>query len=228
MERSQGNRLGLWVSRTFWSTYHEPRAVQEARNGLLANLGPGSKGLNVGAGERRVHSALIAVDLVRSPAIDCVADARRLPFRDLAFELILSQETLEHVADPFQAVREMGRVLKRNGSLYLQTPFVLGYHPNPEDYWRFSHAGVRSLIEQAGLHCERVEPTFGPGTGLHRILVEFTAGVAARVVGRAYLPVKGIAAIVLYPLKWLDGWLTKGDQRERIAGGYFGIGKKQV
>ena len=175
-----------------------------------------------------MHPALIAVDIAPSSTIDCVADGRRLPFRNLAFELVVSQETLEHVVDPFQAVREMERVLKRGGSLYLQTPFVLGYHPDPEDFWRFSHVGVRTLIERAGLHCERVEPAFGPGTGLHRILVEFAAGMAALVVGRAYHPVKGIAAIMLYPLRWLDPLLSKGAQRDRIAGGYFGIGKKQV
>jgi SAM-dependent methyltransferase len=142
--------------------------------------------------------------------------------------LAFSQETMEHVADPFQAVREMGRVLGPNGVLYLQVPFVLGYHPDPDDYWRFTHTGVQRLIEQSGLRCERVEPTLAAGTGLHRILVEFLAGLAARLVPRAYLPTKGVMAILLYPVKWLDGWLIKGTERDRIAGGYFGIGRKKA
>ncbi|HEY4667732.1 MAG TPA: methyltransferase domain-containing protein [Anaerolineales bacterium] len=226
MERSEGGGLGLWVSRRFWSTYRNSGPVVRALDSLLESLATGQRGLNVGAGERRAHPALIAIDVARSSAIDCVADARRLPFQDRAFSVVLSQETLEHVADPFMAVREMGRVLKHTGRLLLQTPFVLGYHPNPEDYWRFTAAGVRGLFEQAGLKCERVEPAYGAGTGLHRILVEFGAGLAGRVFGPAYRPAKGFLAIVLFPLKWLDGWLSKSGPSDRIAGGFLGIGTK--
>ena len=224
MQRSRGSGLGLWVSRTFWSTYRNPGPVVRALDNVLEPLAAGQRGLNVGAGERRAHPALITVDVARSPAIDCVADARRLPFQDRAFLVVISQEALEHIPDPFRAVREMGRVLKHSGRLLLQTPFVLGYHPDPEDYWRFTAAGVRGLFEQAGLECERVEPAYGAGTGLNRILVEFGAGLAARVLGPAYRPAKGFLAIAFFPLKWLDRWLGKGDLSDRIAGGFLGIG----
>ena len=226
MEGREGRGLGLWVSRTFWSTYRNSGPVEQALHSVLETLAVGQRGLNVGAGERRAHPALIAIDLGPGSAIDCVADARWLPFEDRAFSVVLSQETLEHVADPFRAVREMGRVLKHTGRLLLQTPFVLGYHPDPEDYWRFTAAGVRELFKQAGVMCERVEPAYAAGTGLHRILVEFGAGLAGRVFGPAYRPVKGILAIVLFPLKWLDGWIGKGGPSDRIAGGFIGIGIK--
>jgi len=226
MERGQGSGLDLWVSRRFWSTYRNSGPVKRALDSVLGPLAADQRGLNVGAGERRTHPALITIDVARSSGIDCVADARRLPFPDRAFSVVLSQETLEHVADPFAAVREMGRVLKHAGRLLVQTPFVLGYHPDPEDYWRFTAAGVRGLFAQAGLECERVEPAYGAGTGLHRILVEFGAGLAGRVLESAYRPAKGILAIVFYPLKWLDGWLGKSGPSDRIAGGYLGIATK--
>ncbi len=226
MERRRENALGQWVSRTFWSTFRNPRPVQQALRGVLEPLTAGERGLNVGAGERRGHPALVTVDVARSSAIDCVADASRLPFQDRAFTIVLSQETLEHVADPFKAVREMERVLKRNGRLLLQVPFVLGYHPHPEDYWRFTAAGVRGLFEQAGLKCERVEAAYGAGTGLHRILVEFGAELAGRLIAPAYRPAKGVLAIVFFPLKWLDGWLGRSAYPERISGGFIGIGTK--
>ncbi len=215
-----------WVSRTFWSTYHDSTVVRRELAALLANIGDGQRALNIGSGESDLHSRVINVDVGPSEHTDCLGDAMALPFERSSFQLVLSQETMEHVADPFQAVREMGRLLKVDGVLYLQVPFVLGYHPDPEDYWRFTHSGVRRLIEQAGLSCERVEPSLAAGTGVHRILVEFMAGVAARLVPQTYRPVKGSVAILFYPLKWMDGWLRLGSQRDRIAGGYFGIGRK--
>ena len=225
MERGRERGLGQWVSRTFWSTFRNSRQVERALNRVLEPLAVGQRGLNVGAGERRAHQALITVDLDRSLAIDCVADAKRLPFQDRAFAVVLLQEALEHMPDPFQAVREMGRVLNRSGRLLLQVPFVLGYHPDPEDFWRFTAAGLRGLFEQAGLQCEQVEAAYGAGTGLHRILVEFGAGLVGRLIAPAYRPAKGCLAIVFYPLKWLDGWLAKRDSN-RIAGGFIGIGTK--
>ena len=215
-----------WVSRTFWSTYHDSIEVRRELAALVGELDRHQRALNVGSGKSELHAKVVNLDLDPSEHTDCIGDALNLPFGERTFQLVLSQETMEHVADPFRAVREMGRVLKADGVLYLQVPFVLGYHPDPEDYWRFTHSGVQRLIEQAGLSCERVEPALAAGTGVHRILVEFLADVAARIVPRLYLPVKGTMAILFYPLKWMDGWLRRGSQRDRIAGGYFGIGRK--
>ena len=215
-----------WVSRTFWSTYHDSRVVREELAKLLGTLGEGDRGLNVGSGESDLDPRVVNLDSGPHASTNCVAHALHLPFQDECFQVVLSQETVEHVPDPFRAVREMARVLKSDGVLYLQVPFVIGYHPDPEDYWRFTHAGVQRLIEQAGLHCERVELALAAGTGAHRILVEFLADAAARLIPQAYRPVKGALAIFFYPLKWLDSWMSVGPQRKRVAGGYFGIGRK--
>ncbi len=215
-----------WVSRTFWSTHRDPAVAQEELASRFAALAEGELALNVGSGESDLHRQAINVDLQPSEHSDALCNALALPFADMSFEFVLSQETLEHVANPFLAVKEMERVLKPNGLVYIQVPFILGYHPDPDDYWRFTRTGVQRLIEQAGLECERVVPTFAAATGFNRILVEFLAGLAARLLPRAYLPTKGAMAILFYPLKWLDGWLLHGAQRDRIAGGYFGIGRK--
>ncbi len=45
-----------------------------------------------------------------------------MPFLDQRFELILSHEVLEHVADDGQAVREMVRTLHPGGRIVLFTP----------------------------------------------------------------------------------------------------------
>ena len=215
-----------WVSHTFWSTYHDSDAVKAELDRLLDGLEEGQIALNVGSGQSELLGRLVNLDKQLTTQTDCVADALHLPFNQATFDLIISQETIEHVADPFRVVRQMERVLRHNGVLYLQVPFVLGYHPDPDDFWRFTHSGVRRILEQAGLRCDRVGISLAAGTGLHRIVVEFTADLAARVIPRAYLPTKGAMAILFYPLKWFDGWLSSGRQRERIAGGFFGIGRK--
>ena len=129
--------MSNWVSRTFWSTYHDSGVVKAELTKLLGTLGEGERGLNVGSGEGDHGQKVVNLDVDPSTSINCVGNALNLPFADGAFEIVLSQETVEHVPDPFRAVREMARVLRSGGILYLQAPFVIGYHPDPEDYWRF-------------------------------------------------------------------------------------------
>lgn len=51
-----------------------------------------------------------------------VADIQNLEFPAAEFDVVFSTETIEHVPDPPRAVRELARVLKPGGRLFLTTP----------------------------------------------------------------------------------------------------------
>jgi SAM-dependent methyltransferase len=212
--------------RKFWAGHNDSRSVRREIRSLMDGWKTG-RGLNVGCGDTRLDPRMVNVDLVPTPAAAVLADTLALPFMAGSFSLVVSQETVEHVADPFRAVREMARVLAPGGTLYLQAPFVIGYHPGPEDYWRFSRTGMRRLLEQAGLECQRVEQAVGAGTGYYRITVEFFGVLAARIAPGFYQPVKAFGSLVFYPLVWWNGFLSVGKQSDRIPGGYFAIGVKK-
>lgn len=50
------------------------------------------------------------------------ADAQQLPFASNCFDVVISCETIEHLPNPGQALREMARVCRRGGLFYLTTP----------------------------------------------------------------------------------------------------------
>jgi ubiquinone/menaquinone biosynthesis C-methylase UbiE len=55
------------------------------------------------------------------------ADAQTLPFGDCTFDVVISCETIEHLTNPSPAVREMARVCRQGGTLYLTTPNYLNF-----------------------------------------------------------------------------------------------------
>jgi SAM-dependent methyltransferase len=54
------------------------------------------------------------------------ADMQHLPLGDATFDAVISCETIEHLPDPVQALREVHRVLAPGGRLFLTTPNYLG------------------------------------------------------------------------------------------------------
>ena len=216
----------LLVGRVY-ANHNRSAAVCRALAGVLAELNrTGEWGLDAGAGTRRMHPRLFCLDVDRTANPHCLASAEALPLASASLALVISQEVLEHVADPWRAVVEAARVLRPGGRLYLQAPFVIGYHPSPSDYWRFTAEGLRRLIESAGLELECLEPSVGAGSGMYRIAVEFGAVVAASLWARLYLPVKGLAAILLRPLCFLDRLTASSPAAHRIPGGYLAIAVK--
>lgn len=55
-----------------------------------------------------------------------VCDIQNITYPDASFDTVISCETIEHVPDPQRALRELARVLKPGGRLFLTTPNYLG------------------------------------------------------------------------------------------------------
>jgi SAM-dependent methyltransferase len=75
-----------------------------------------------------------------------------LPYDDNTFDLVVTDQVLEHVqGDPFAAVEECRRVLKPGGISIHTTPFLFQIHGYPSDFWRFTPDALALLC---GTHSE--------------------------------------------------------------------------
>jgi len=66
------------------------------------------------------------------------------------YDMVILDQILEHVKDPYRAVKEMYRVLKPGGWFVNTCPFLIWVHPAPSDYWRFTKSAMRFLLEEIG------------------------------------------------------------------------------
>jgi FkbM family methyltransferase len=71
------------------------------------------------------------------------------------FDLAFNFDTLEHVSQPFSFAENLIRILKPGGHLFVATVFSWPYHPSPEDYFRYSPAGLQELFTSASNRLSR-------------------------------------------------------------------------
>jgi SAM-dependent methyltransferase len=208
--------------------HNRTRAVKRTLGALVsAAQGPDAIGLNFGSGQSARLQNIVNLDICYSSNVDIVYDGYIIPFRDETFDMVMSQEVFEHIPDPYNSLREVARVMKFGAKFYLQLPFIIGFHGIPHDYWRFTKSGIREFATTGGLF-EIVDEgmAVGHGTGLYRVLVEFFATTAS-VFGRIfYKPVKMVAAILFYWVKFFDLLTPYATEPHRVAGGYFVVLKR--
>lgn len=207
--------------RAIYADHNDSKLVETTLSRLLTSVHDDAVMINIGAGNTRLHPNMKCLEIEAGLGVDIVGSALDLPFQDNSVDLIVTQEVLEHVPDPFLAMREIHRVLKRGGRAYVQLPFMIGFHPCPRDYWRFTDQGIIQLAVQAGFSAPVAYQSVGPATGFYRIAVEFFAILFSRPWLRLYRPLKGFFALLLFPIKLLDPLLSEHQEATRIPGGYF-------
>lgn len=114
--------------------------------------------LDLGAGSAKYKNIIMqsaekytAFDMVEGPNIDVVGDVHELPFTDNEFDTIICTQVMEHVLNPWIMVEEIARVLKPNGKCILSTPFMMPFHADPWDYYRYTLEGGCHLFERSGM-----------------------------------------------------------------------------
>jgi len=73
--------------------------------------------------ERMANAMVVAGEVAAGGCLrTLLADARRLPFADGAFDIVIAAEVLEHIPDDWTAIAELGRVLRPGGVLAVTVP----------------------------------------------------------------------------------------------------------
>lgn len=209
-----------------YADHNKSRVVRKALADILCQFSEDSFILNIGSGNTRIWPNVKNLDIIDGEGVDIVGSAETIPIKDNTVDLIISQETFEHIQNPELALKECFRILRPGGSIYFQVPFIIGYHPGPTDFVRFTREGVVEFLSRAGFQIKKLEITVGGATGFYRISVEFFAVLFSGPVRFLYTPLKALFATVLYPIKFLDPWFHLSSQRDRIPGGYYAVAQK--
>ncbi len=187
--------------------------------------------LVVGGGEIGIGAA----ELVSDPAFDVVetdiyvsartrvvCDGHDLPFVDASFDAVICQAVLEHVIDPWRVAGEIRRVLKPEGLVYSEIPFMQQVHGGAFDFTRFTLLGHRRLWRD--FDEIRAGAQGGPGMALIWGILHFF---------RALLPLRlwkfsdRLVTLGFFWLKYFDGYLVGRPAGQDAASGTFFLGRRR-
>jgi SAM-dependent methyltransferase len=226
-------RLAVWLNQNLPSISHNLAAKENYReiSNLVLEEKSSARILVVGAGITGQGFEIIAnnpafelteTDVSFGQRVVMVCDAHDLPFADGSFDVVIAQAVLEHVVDPFRCVSECYRVLRHDGLIYAETPFMQQVHGGRYDFMRFTHRGHRRLFRNfeeihAGI-------TGGPGMALAWSWQYFLRSFSVSTRTQMYLAMLG--RLTGFYLKYFDYFFKRGPVAYEAASGFYFMGRK--
>lgn len=180
--------------------------------------------INLGSGNTKISQDIINIDIFSYDNVDIVCDIKDLPFKDNSIDIIMNNAVLEHVPYPQKVVDEIYRVLKPNGLIYTQFPFMQGFHASPFDFTRVTEEGIKILHKD--FKPIEIKPYGGPTSGMLWLLQEWIAILLSFGSKKAHLIIYILVMCVTFPIKFLDILLIKHPMAKNITSGIVFIGRK--
>jgi SAM-dependent methyltransferase len=192
---------------------------------ILDKVSEGANVIDVGSGPERLGKEFINVDVFPFTEVDIVSDATTLPFKNNAIDGAVSESVFEHVADAHLIAREMVRVVKPGGYIYVSAPFIHPYHTSPDDFNRWTLSGLKHMFKD--LEIVEAGVRSGPWSAL-LLFMAYWLGVVFSFGSRKTAPfLAHIFMLVLGPLKYLDILFIHMPGSEAVATHLYILGRKR-
>jgi SAM-dependent methyltransferase len=160
---------------------------------------------------------------------DVFGDAQSLPFADESFDTVLLLDVLEHLPEPERALLEARRVLKTNGNIITQVPFLYPLHDEPFDFHRWTLHALNALFLKHGIQVREITHHGNPvETATALLVIALTKGVIdsihQRHFGLLLVPLLILSIPIINVVGWLLGRLLPNS--ELMPLGYRILGTK--
>ena len=196
--------------------------LEQTPSPVILIIGGGiiGEGMEILTKDSRIQ--LVETDVSFAPRTQMICDGHDLPFGDQSFDCVIIQAVLEHVVDPYRCVAEIPRVLKLDGLVYAETPFMQQVHMGCYDFTRFTHLGHRRLFRyfreiQSGAVC-------GPGMALAWAYRYFLLSFCEHPRIRQF--VYYFSSFTSFFLKYFDSYIINSPGTLDAASGYYFMGRR--
>ena len=141
--------------------------------------------------------------------IDIRSEVYDIPLPNESVDIILCTQVLEHLKYPARALKEMHRLLKPGGRLYLSVPLTSDEHMIPYDYFRYTRYALDFLMQEQGFLPPEISPQGGRFILMGKMIKDLLPFLTARpwlqkTIWILQAPVVAPLLVLLYLLDPLD------------------------
>ena len=235
-------RVGTLIAPLTASVDHNEQGRDRWVAQIAAQLPDGARVLDVGAGTGRyrhlfAHCTYLSHDFAQYEGtsvgplrdewhydrLDYVSDITALPLDDASVDAILCTEVLEHVPEPIAAIREMVRLLRPGGRIFLSAPLGSGLHQEPYHFYGgYTPHFYRKVLSENGCAIDRITPNGGFFLHFQQEAMRANRFICERMPGIARFPVRAMSTATLGVLA--PRLFMRLDERwpiEEFTVGYF-------
>jgi len=153
-----------------------------------------------------------------------------IPVPDNTYDFVLCTEVLEHVPSPSAVLKEIFRVLKKSGTLFVTVPQGYGIHGEPYNFFYFTRFGLDLVLKEAGYEVIQIQERGGYfyylydrlANAIPRIVLGYKKHMSLMMF--ALSPVHIILAYILGPALLI---LEPLDREKRFTMGYVSTALKK-
>jgi SAM-dependent methyltransferase len=111
----------------------------------------------------RMSESYFSLDIEkRNVDVDILDDIQTLSsIKDNSFETVYSSQVLEHIPRPWDAVKQIYRVLKKGGYAVVTVPHLSALHEEPYDFYRYTPHSLNYLFSREGFHVVKIKKMAG-------------------------------------------------------------------
>ncbi len=158
--------------------------------------------LNIGSGTKKDVPEMINVDIYPFKNVDMIADIKDMPFKDGSVDMIVVDAVLEHIEKINESIKEISRVVKKGGFIYVSVPFVYPFHASPNDFYRWTIPGIEKSFNDFSVVKSGMRG--GPAGSLQGTLMHFFATLFSLGFEKLYIFLSYFFMILFSPIKVLD------------------------
>lgn len=165
--------------------------------------------LDIGCGDRPFYKEVIkgkvyGFDIIPSDYTHFVGNADNLPFKPKMFDKVILANSLYYFENPFKVIESIHSILKPKGILFISVPFFYPIHDIPDDKYRFTEFGLRTMLKDK-FDIKKIESIGGfftiPSVIIHSLLKGIPL-VAPK-------PLKTISKIAVYSIFYIPYLLSQ-------------------
>ncbi len=191
----------LFLAGQIWNGKSAIRASLDWRlkktflRGKILDLGSGGGDYYSDSIPRESSSSYELLDIKTGATVDFETDA--LPYSSKSFDTVVFFNVLEHIFNYDHILKEILRIKKEEGLLVGYVPFLMWYHPDHHDFFRYTHESLEKILVQAGYVQINIENIYrGPYTAAFQMIyptfpkmlrpIVFSAAYASDVIFRIF------------------------------------------